>query len=89
MVDNGDSTYTSSFTATCGDGVYLEGTLDGTLSGDVLTVSGSGTATAPGATGCSFTLNGTARVVGDAIQLDYTGATCLGPVSGTEILLQT
>ena len=58
------------------------------LVGEVLNLSGSGTVTAPGATGCSFTLTGTARVVGDAIQLDYAGSTCLGPVSGTEILLQ-
>ena len=88
-MDNGNSTYSGMFTATCGDGVNLEGPLDGTLVGDVLNLSGSGTVTAPGATGCSFTLTGTARVVGNTIQLDYTEATCLGPVSGTETLLQS
>ena len=88
VVEEGDSTYSGSFRATCGDGVDLDGTLRGTLVGEVLNLSGSGTVTAPGATGCSFTLTGTARVVGDALQLDYAGSTCLGPVSGTEILLQ-
>ena len=87
-MDNGDSTYSGSFTATCGDGVDLDGTLSGTLVDDVLNLSGSGSVTAPGATGCSFTLTGTARLVGDAIQLDYSGSSCLGPMSGTEILLQ-
>lgn len=87
-MENGDSTCSGSFTATCGDGVDLDGTLSGTLVDDVLNLSGSGTVPAPGATGCSFTLTGTARVVGDAIQLDCSGSTSLGPVSRTEILLQ-
>jgi len=88
LVEDGDSTYSGTFSATCGNGVELDGTLNGTLVGEVLNLSGSGTATAPGSTGCSFTLTGTARVVGDTVQLDYSGSTCLGPVSGTEILLQ-
>ena len=80
------STYSGTFTATCGAGVKVEGTLTGVLVDDQLTLTGVGTATPPGSTGCGFTLDGIARVVGDTIQLDYTGSTCLGPVSGTDVL---
>lgn len=82
------STYSGSFTATCGAGIKVEGTLTGILVGDQLTLTGVGTATPPGSTGCDFTLDGTAQVIGDTIQLDYTGRTCLGPVTGTEVLAQ-
>ena len=80
------STYSGSFSATCGAGVQLEGTLTGILVDDQLALTGVGTATPPGSIGCDFTLDGTARVDGDTIRLDYAGSTCLGTVSGTEIL---
>ena len=82
------STYSGSFRATCGAGVQVEGTLTGILVDDQLALTGVGTATPLGSIGCDFTLDGIARVVSDTIQLDYTGSTCLGPVSGTEVLAQ-
>jgi len=80
------STYSGSFTATCGVGIQVEGTLTGLLVDDQITLTGTGTATPQGSTGCDFTLTGTARVVGETILLDYSASTCLGPVSGTEVL---
>ena len=82
------STYSGAFSATCGAGIVVEGTLAGILVDDRLVLTGVGTATPPGSIGCDFTLDGTARVVGDAIQLDYAGNSCLGPVGGTEVLVQ-
>ena len=82
------STYSGAFSATCGAGIEVEGTLTGILVDDQLVLTGVGTATPLGSIGCDFTLVATARVVGDTIQLDYAGSTCLGPVSGTEVLAQ-
>ena len=82
------STYSGAFSATCGAGIEVEGTLAAILVDDQLALTGVGTATPLGSIGCDFTLDGTARVVGDTIQLDYAGSSCLGPVSGTEVLAQ-
>ena len=81
------TTYSGNFSATC-SGVPLEGTLTGVLVGDKLNITGSGNAMPSASTTCPFTLNGTAYVVGDRLQLDYTANSCLGPLSGTEILGQ-
>ena len=78
--------YSGDFSATCADDIQLDGTATGTLVGDVLTITASGTATPKDLPSCAFTLNGTAQLVGDTIRIDYTGTTCLGPISGTEIL---
>ena len=82
------SKFAGAFSATCGGGVRVEGTLTGILVDDLLTLTGVGTATPPGSTGCDFTLNGSAQVIGDTIQLDYAGSSCLGPFIGTEVLAQ-
>ena len=78
--------YTGAFSATCANDVQLDGTATGTLVGDVLNLTATGTATPTNLPPCPFTMNGTARLVNGSIQIDYTGTTCLGPVSGTEIL---
>jgi hypothetical protein len=57
------------------------------LSGTI--VNWTATATAAGAgvpTGCAISLAGTAVFEGSQIRIPYSGTTCLGPVSGTEIL---
>ncbi len=77
--------YTGTFSATCADGIVLTGTAIGTYVDGLLTVDADGLATASGVQ-CPFTLSGTARLVGDQIQIDYTGTSCLGPVSGSEVL---
>jgi hypothetical protein len=77
--------YTGTFRATCADGVVLTGTASGTYIDGLLTVQADGLATSTGLQ-CPFDLSGTARIVGDHIEIDYAGTSCLGPVSGSETL---
>lgn len=80
------TTAKGSFSATCAGDLKLEGTAQGQLVGSVITWSAAGIATAPGLPSCAISLNGTATLNGDTIEVPYSGNTCLGPVSGTEIL---
>jgi hypothetical protein len=48
--------------------------------------TGTGTATAPDLPSCAISLSGTAELGTDSIRIPYSGTTCLGPVSGVEIL---
>lgn len=74
------------FSATCQGDLKLSGTAQGTLSGSLITWSAQGTGSAPGLTSCPIALNGTAEIGLDSVRVPYSGTTCLGPVSGTEIL---
>lgn len=75
------------FAATCADGVSIMGTASGHLNGSDVPMEASGTATLPGLPPCSFSLTGTGHVEGnDAIRIQYSGTSCLGPVQGEETL---
>ena len=75
-----------SFKATCGGGLTLEGKAEGTLSGLTANLKADGTVTGAGIN-CPFAMTGTAVPEGlDAIRVTYNGTTCLGPVSGSELL---
>jgi len=74
------------FSATCAGGLNVSGTAQGTLSGTTVSWSGTGTATAADLPSCPVSLSGTAELGTDSIRIPYTGTTCLGPVSGVEIL---
>lgn len=80
------TTAKGSFSATCAGDLKLEGAAQGQLVGSVINWSAAGIATAPGLPSCAISLNGTATLNGDTIEVPYSGNTCLGPVSGTEIL---
>ena len=86
--ENGD-VYTGTFRATCAGGVELAGTATGTYTDGVLTVTASGTATTSGVAQCPFTLSGTARLTNNRIEVEYSGTSCLGSVSGSEVLDKT
>ncbi len=73
------------FRATCAGGIELTGTASGTYADGLMTVMASGTASALGVQ-CPFTLSGTARVTTNQIEIEYSGTSCLGPVSGSEVL---
>ena len=74
------------FKATCGGGLTLEGSAEGTLSGLTANLKADGTVTGSGIN-CPFALTGTAVPEGlDAVRVTYSGTTCLGPVSGSELL---
>ena len=75
-----------SFSATCAGGLKVAGTASGTLSGSTITWGANGTATESGGSPCAITLTGTAELGANSIRIPYTGSTCVGPVSGVEIL---
>ncbi len=75
-----------SFTATCAGGLKASGTAGGTLSGTTITWSGQAIASTPEIASCPVSLSGTAELGASSIRIPYSGNTCLGPVSGVEIL---
>ena len=81
-----DSAASGTFKATCGGGLTLEGSAEGKLNGLTADLKASGTVTGEGVN-CPFSLTGTAVPEGlDTIRINYSGTTCLGPVSGSELL---
>lgn len=74
-----------SFSANCAGGLTVAGTAQGTLNGSVISWSAEGDATTAGIA-CRITLTGTAELGANSIRVPYSGDTCLGKVSGVEIL---
>jgi hypothetical protein len=74
-----------SFSATCAGDLKVAGTAQGVLSGSVITWSAEGDATTAGIA-CRITLTGTAELGANSIRVPYSGDTCVGKVSGVEIL---
>ena len=74
-----------SFSATCAGDLKVAGTAQGVLSGSVIAWSAEGDATTAGIA-CRITLTGTAELGANSIRVPYSGDTCLGKVSGVEIL---
>jgi hypothetical protein len=78
---------TGEVSATCGSVADITADLTGEMDGDdKINLIAKGSAIAFGLT-CNFDLTGVGRREGeDALRLDYKGSTCLGPVSGSELL---
>jgi hypothetical protein len=76
------------FMAVCDGGLTVSASAHGTLNGTAVTITVNGVANLGGVLGCSFTLtrNGTIEDGGNTLRLPYSGTTCLGPVTGTEVL---
>jgi hypothetical protein len=74
------------FSATCTGDLKINGTATGTLSGSTVTWTAQATASVPGLPSCAIALSGTAELGVDSIRVPYSGDTCLGRVSGVEIL---
>jgi hypothetical protein len=75
------------FSATCLGNIQVAGSASGTLTGSVLNWSATATGTVPGVPPCTIALSGTATLeANNRIRIPYSGTTCLGPVSGTEII---
>lgn len=84
-----DATLTSvsgTFTATCYGTLQVAGTAQATLSGTVISWTASATTSTPAFPVCTASLSGTVEIGTNQIRVPYTGTTCLGPVSGAEIL---
>jgi hypothetical protein len=86
ITEENGSNYAGEFSATCNDGIQLDGTATGVLTGNVLDIEATGTATLPDVASCAFTLSGTAVLEDETISVNYSGDTCLGSVSGSELL---
>jgi len=81
-----DTSASGTFKATCGGGLTLEGSAEGKLNGLTADLKASGTVGGAGAS-CQFALTGQAVPEGlDKVRVNYSGSTCLGPVSGSEVL---
>lgn len=82
------SAISGTFTGVCGGGLTASGNASGQLNGTAVAITVNGTATMPGIPSCSFTLTGNGAIEdnGDTLRVPFTGTTCLGPVSGTEVL---
>jgi hypothetical protein len=87
VTDFAGNSGSGTFTATCMGMLTITGTAQGLVSGTSLNWSAAGTATGSGApAGCSVSLAGSSQLSDAQIRIPYTGTTCLGSVSGTEIL---
>lgn len=80
------NTASGTFSATCTGDLKVSGTASGTLSGSTGTWNAQATASVPGLPSCPIALTGTAELGVDSIRVPYSGETCLGRVSGVEVL---
>ena len=81
-----DTSASGTFKANCGGGLTLEGSAEGKLNGMTADLKASGTVSGAGMN-CPFSLTGMAVPEGlDKVRINYSGTTCLGPVSGSEVL---
>ena len=80
------NTASGTFSATCTGDLEVAGTANGTLSGSTVTWNAQATASVPALPACPITLTGTAELGVDSIRVPYSGDTCLGKVSGVEVL---
>lgn len=88
VVSQTATTLSGTFSAVCGGGVTMTGTASGVLNGTAVAITATGSAAVPGTPSCAFNLTGNGAVIdnGYTLTVPFTGTTCLGPVSGTEVL---
>ncbi|MFN7984436.1 MAG: hypothetical protein U0Q11_21540 [Vicinamibacterales bacterium] len=83
------TTVSGTFSATCAGGISLSGTATGQIGNlQSVPIQIDGVGTLPGIASCAFSIQGTGTVIDNntALQVVYTGTTCLGPIRGTETL---
>jgi hypothetical protein len=79
-----------SFSADCAGNATISGTASGAIEGTAVSFTVSGTATYARAVSCEFSLTGAGTIENDdTVTIPYSGTTCLGSVSGTEVLQRT
>ncbi len=79
-------TAAGTFSGTCANGLRLDGTARGSMTGNNINWTANGTATPQNLPSCSFSLSGTATLNGDTITVPYNGSVCGVAVNGTEVL---
>jgi hypothetical protein len=80
------STASGTFSATCAGNLQVAGTANATLSGSNVTWNATAAGSVPNLPSCPITLTGTAEIGVDSVRVPYSGDTCLGKVSGVEVL---
>ena len=86
VTDITGDTGSGSFTAQCFNNMTINGTASGKMSGDTINWTATAVGTSPSIDSCPISLSGTATMDNNQIRVPFTGTTCLGNVSGTEIL---
>ena len=81
-----DGTASGTFTAACQGSLLVTGTGSATLSGNKINWTMTGNSNAAGGQACAVSLSGSAVWEVNQIRVPYSGTTCQGAVSGTEIL---
>jgi hypothetical protein len=74
------------FLAQCGGNLTVSGSAWAQPNGSTIPITATAGATAPGIVACDVSLVSAASVDGDTMRVPYSGNTCLGPISGTELL---
>jgi hypothetical protein len=77
------------FTALCLGNATINGTGTGQINGATVNLNISGNGSMPGLASCPFSVSGTGTMEGDSIRVPYTGSTCLGPLSGTQVIARS
>ena len=80
------TTAKGTFSARCFGNVDIAGSAQGVLNGININWSAAATGTMAGLPPCPINLSGVATLETDKIRIPYSGTTCLGPVSGTEVV---
>ena len=80
------TTGAGTFGATCLGNIEVTGSARGTLVGTTVNWTANATGTMAGGPSCPIALSGSATLEADRIRIPYAGTTCLGPVSGTEVI---
>ena len=86
VTEQSGTSASGAFSATCPGGIAVNGTASGTLAGAVVSWAAQGTASVPNLPSCAITMTGSAELAGDSIRVPYAGDTCLGRISGVEVL---
>jgi hypothetical protein len=81
-----DTLISGLFTARCAGNLAVSGSASGQLNGTTAPVTAIAGAIGPGITACEVSIAGPATLDRDTIRIPYSGTTCLGTVSGVEVL---
>jgi hypothetical protein len=78
---------TGQLSATCMGNMVISAIATGALtSPTTVSITVNGTGSVPAASPCSISITATGTLVDNALHIAYTGASCLGPFSGNEVL---
>lgn len=86
VTDVTGDTGSGSFTAKCFNNMTIAGTASGKMSGNTIAWTATAVGTSPSIDSCPISLSGTATFENEQIRVPFSGTTCLGAISGVEIL---